>query len=420
MTVKYSRCNAAALSTVPVVDGQFVYTKDTHEQYLDTGSVRNQITGVIVVADVTARNAITISNKPVFVVSLKEFHVYNGTAWNSIVADSIANRVAYNNSASELTATTVQSAIDELADSISTIDEDKMDKVPGAIENRIAIYDDAGQVKEGAKTLADITSDIASAISTHNTGEATHSDIRLLVSNLEYVASIEYNSATGDLTFIYQDESDLTVNIKMPEMAITFDVETDELVINEGTDDEVRVPLGDMIPVFEGSTGDEIQIKIESVEGNQQIQAVLLNGKVVEAHLSTALAAKINGKLDKDQGSANAGKVMTVGIDGIVVPAAPAETGVLDVEVDLGDGEGSESVVDGSGIAKIDVSGKLDKDQGSANAAKYMKVGAGGILTPANITAAEASYVNTTSNLVATNAQAAIDEVVTVLTWNEY
>lgn len=358
MTVKYSRCNAAALSTVPVVDGQFVYTKDTHEQYLDTGSVRNQITGVIVVADVTARNAITISNKPVFVVSLKEFHVYNGTAWNSIVADSIANRVAYNNSASELTATTVQSAIDELADSISTIDEDKMDKVPGAIENRIAIYDDAGQVKEGAKTLADITSDIASAISTHNTGEATHSDIRLLVSNLEYVASIEYNSATGDLTFIYQDESDLTVNIKMPEMAITFDVETDELVINEGTDDEVRVPLGDMIPVFEGSTGDEIQIKIESVEGNQQIQAVLLNGKVVEAHLSTALAAKINGK--------------------------------------------------------------LDKDQGSANAAKYMKVGAGGILTPANITAAEASYVNTTSNLVATNAQAAIDEVVTVLTWNEY
>lgn len=102
----------------------------------------------------------------------------------------------------------------------------------------------------------------------------------------------------------------------------------------------------------------------------------------------------ISSKLDKDQGSANAGKFMKVGSDGKLTPdAVPDPTGKADKVT--GATSGNFAGLDSNGnltdsghkhsdylTSHQDISGKLDKNQGSGNAGKFMKVGSDGLLTP--------------------------------------
>ena len=53
MKVKFSRCNSSNLASVPKVDGQLIYTKDTAEVYLDVGNNRNKVSDIVIVADKT-------------------------------------------------------------------------------------------------------------------------------------------------------------------------------------------------------------------------------------------------------------------------------------------------------------------------------------------------------------------------------
>ena len=82
-----------------------------------------------------------------------------------------------------------------------------------------------------------------------------------------------------------------------------------------------------------------------------------------------------SGKLDKDQGDTNAGKVLVVGNDGIVAPsdASIATTDDIEEILDELDDVGNE------------LDKKLDKDQGDTNAGKVLVVGNDGIVVPSEL-----------------------------------
>ena len=135
-------------------------------------------------------------------------------------------------------------------------------------------------------------------------GGITLPEIETLLNDLERVKTVQYyndnDSVTdttytvGDLVFIFQDDSELVVNLFQASMFedIYFDNESNELVIMPaGGGAEIRIPLGDLIPVYVGSTGDNIQISIGT--GNT-IEATLLTGTVTFSQLHIEVQSEIN------------------------------------------------------------------------------------------------------------------------------
>ena len=41
--IKFRRCNKSTLETIPVADGQLIYTKDTGECYIDVNETRIRV-----------------------------------------------------------------------------------------------------------------------------------------------------------------------------------------------------------------------------------------------------------------------------------------------------------------------------------------------------------------------------------------
>lgn len=80
---------------------------------------------------------------------------------------------------------------------------------------------------------------------------------------------------------------------------------------------------------------------------------------------STKIATAIGAKLDSDQGSANAGKLMAVGNDGELAPES-----VYGSTLEMSDTDSTK--------LNTAISGKLNANQGAGNAGKFMKVGSDG------------------------------------------
>ena len=87
---------------------------------------------------------------------------------------------------------------------------------------------------------------------------------------------------------------------------------------------------------------------------------------------STKISTAIGEKLDSDQGSANAGKLMAVGNDGELAPES-----VYGSTLEMSDSDSTK--------LNTAISGKLNANQGSGNAGKFMKVGNDGALLPAQV-----------------------------------
>lgn len=118
-----------------------------------------------------------------------------------------------------------------------------------------------------------------------------------VVNDLTFVKNVAYNSVNGDLTFTFRDNTTLTANVFVENLAedIDYDSTSKELVITKKDGTEIRVDVSDLITVYHGSNGTHIQISIAT--GNV-IEAVLKAGTIDETELTTALQGKINGKLD--------------------------------------------------------------------------------------------------------------------------
>ena len=69
-----------------------------------------------------------------------------------------------------------------------------------------------------------------------------------------------------------------------------------------------------------GLTADNVQDALDEINNKIPTGDLADLDEVAESNLDSALAEKINGKVDVNQGAANAGKVLGIGSDGIVVP----------------------------------------------------------------------------------------------------
>jgi hypothetical protein len=133
-------------------------------------------------------------------------------------------------------------------------------------------------------------------LNTHNTSNASHTDIRTLVNNLDFVKSVSKNDVNGDVTFTFRDNSTLTMNIFVANLAkdIDYDSDTKEIVITKQNGDVIRISVVDLIDVYLGSNGTHIQVTIGP---NNTINAVLKAGTVTANELSQALLELINSKV---------------------------------------------------------------------------------------------------------------------------
>jgi len=101
-----------------------------------------------------------------------------------------AGVVKYDNTTSQLTATEVKGAIDELQSEINEISGGLVIGVKGNAESTYR----TGQVN---LTAANIGAEESGAVSTHNSNNAAHSDIRTAVTNAQTKADAAYSLAEG-------------------------------------------------------------------------------------------------------------------------------------------------------------------------------------------------------------------------------
>ena len=134
----------------------------------------------------------------------------------------------------------------------------------------------------------------------HNENSTAHADIREILNDLAGLP--EWDADDHILTFTARNGATLEVNLPLEELAqdIDYDPSTKEIVLIKKDGSEIRVDVSDLIDVYEGSIGTNIQITVE--EGI--IKAKLLAGTVGEAALTAALLAKINNKLDAEHDTA--------------------------------------------------------------------------------------------------------------------
>lgn len=119
-----------------------------------------------------------------------------------------------------------------------------------------------------------------------------------------------------------------------------------------------------------GLTADNVQDAIDELNDAIPTGSLASLNEVAESNLAPALKSKINGKVDVNQGTAHAGKVLGIGDDGMVIPV----TG----------GGGVDSVNGQTGAVVLDAEdvGAIASNQGSENAGKVLGIGTDGIVTP--------------------------------------
>ena len=112
-----------------------------------------------------------------------------------------------------------------------------------------------------------------------------------------FIQNIEWDETDGIITVTYQDGSTLEIDIAVAKLGLelSFDSSTNELVITNSDGTETRISLADLVPIYNGSMGTNIQISIDS---SNNINATLLTGTVTLAHLDTNTNAIISGKAD--------------------------------------------------------------------------------------------------------------------------
>ena len=156
--------------------------------------------------------------------------------------------------------------------------------------------------------------DAAGLIAAHNTSATAHNDIRTLIANLAFVASVNYNETTGIMTFTMRDGTTESINIVFSELLKGFDIDTvtKEIIAIREDGSEIRISIADLMPVYEGSNGTHIQITIGT--GNV-INAVLKAGTVTETELSSGVVTKLNGAATAADLSSLANRVTIVESD---------------------------------------------------------------------------------------------------------
>ena len=161
------------------------------------------------------------------------------------------------------------------------------------IEGDIVDIDD--KLTEIYDTFDNIRNDIGNIDDRVTVVESDVEDAQTFFDELEYIRHIDYDEETNDITVVFHDDrEDLVINV--PHSEIIEDIEyrhdsnTIVLIKNDEEKSEITVRVEDLVDIYEGSIGDEIQILID---GNE-IQAKLLFNVVTHDHLAEELKEKVD------------------------------------------------------------------------------------------------------------------------------
>lgn len=146
------------------------------------------------------------------------------------------------------------------------------------------------------KAISEIpTPDVSGQIERHNTSPTAHPDIRELLNTC--VGLPEFNDKTYELTFTTKGGAKFIIDLPIEMMGLHYNEDTQSIEFVNADGSISSIPVSDLVKVYVGSIGSEIQVTVEGSE----IRASLLNNTVSWDKLTLALQEMIQGKADRTE-----------------------------------------------------------------------------------------------------------------------
>lgn len=173
MKVKFSRCNSNELASLPTVDGQLTYVKDTGENYLDVGPTRNKITDIVFLDNDEALEQIEnpLSSKFYYVKSSKKLMYYNGTDYDTLNEVDVSADDVHFTSTAGITATNVQDALEQIETKVNT--------------NTTNIASAQTDIQENANNISTIQQQVSSIITKNDTQDETLGQLQTNITSIQ-------------------------------------------------------------------------------------------------------------------------------------------------------------------------------------------------------------------------------------------
>ena len=173
MKVKFSRCNSSDLASLPLVDGQLTYVKDTGDNYLDVGTTRNKITDIVFLDNDEALEQIEnpLSSKFYYVKSSKKLMYYNGTDYDTLNEVDVSADDVHFTSTVGITATNVQDALEQIETKVNT--------------NTTNIASAQTDIQENANSISTIQQQVSSIITKNDTQDETLGQLQTNITSIQ-------------------------------------------------------------------------------------------------------------------------------------------------------------------------------------------------------------------------------------------
>ena len=173
MKVKFSRCNSSDLASLPLVDGQLTYVKDTGDNYLDVGTTRNKITDIVFLDNDEALEQIEnpLSSKFYYVKSSKKLMYYNGTDYDTLNEVDVSADDVHFTSTAGITATNVQDALEQIETKVNT--------------NTTNIASAQTDIQENANSISTIQQQVSSIITKNDTQDETLGQLQTNITSIQ-------------------------------------------------------------------------------------------------------------------------------------------------------------------------------------------------------------------------------------------
>lgn len=126
-------------------------------------------------------------------------------------------------------------------------------------------------------------------VSSHNTSETAHADIRELLNSC--IGLPVYDDKEYTLTFATINGSKLVVDFPIEQLALRYNEDTQSIEFDNHDGTTTSIPVSAFVKVYLGSIGEQIQI---SVDSENVIRATLLKNSVSWDHLSVELQQRIS------------------------------------------------------------------------------------------------------------------------------
>ena len=236
MKVKFSRCNSNELASLPTVDGQLTYVKDTSENYLDVGTTRNKISDIVFLENDEALESVTepLSSKLYYVKTSNQLLHYNGTDFDTINDFDVKAADVLFTSSEQISATNVQEALEQINTK--------------AVNNTTSITELTGDVQTNADNLSTLQSTVQGILQKNTQQDQSISTIETSISDLEESVEQLQNSVPTDESFnqltervtnvenknTQQDTAISAIQTKNTEQDSTISTISGKVTVNEG------------------------------------------------------------------------------------------------------------------------------------------------------------------------------------------